>query len=102
MPSDTSTKTGATAIQQSQTEIHPLFRKSQFFGDIDYGTVFRGPAFLATRLLDTSQALHWVYAFLYGTNTKAERPLGFIPESHAAAPREIELPRRYACNKTIS
>jgi hypothetical protein len=96
MPSNTSTKT-----QQSQPDIHPLFRKSQFFGDIDYDTVFRRPAILATRLLDTPQALHWVYAFLYGTNTKAETPLGFIPEGDAAAPRGTELPRQYACNKAI-
>jgi hypothetical protein len=98
MPSNTSSSTGAT---NTQPDIHPLFRKSQFIGDIDYDTAFRGPSILATRLLDTPQALHFVYAFLYGTNAKAETPLGFIPEGAPAAPRGTELPRQYACNKAI-
>lgn len=101
MPSYISSKVGATKTQSSQPVVHPLFRKSQFIGDIDYNTVFRGPAILASRLLDTPQALHWVYAFLYGKNTKAETPLGFFDEGAPAPPRDIELPRQYACNKAI-
>jgi hypothetical protein len=62
MPYNTRSKPAATKTQQSQSDIHPLFRKSQFLGDIDcdidYETAFRGPAKLATRLLDTPQALH--------------------------------------------
>lgn len=101
MSSNAFAKTGSTKTQQSQPNIHPLFRKSQFVGFIDYDTVFRGAAILATRLLDTPQALHWAYAFLYGTNMKAETPLGFIPEGYASAPKEAEVPRQYACNKAI-
>lgn len=101
MPSYISAKAGATTTQQSQATIHPLFRKSQFIGDIDYNTAFRGPATLASRLLDTPQALHWAYAFLYGKNAKAATPLGFIPEGAPAPPRDIELPGQYACNKAI-
>lgn len=101
MPSYISSKTGATKTQPSQPTIHPLFRKSQFIGDIDYNTAFRGPAILASRLLDTLQALHWVYAFLYGQNAKAETPLGFMDEGAPAPPKDIELPRQYACNKAI-
>lgn len=102
MPAKTSTMTGATKTQQSQPRIHPLFRKSQFLGNIDYDKVFRGPAILATRLLNTPQALHWAYAFFYGTEAKAETPLGFIPDGDAAAPKGTQLPRQYACNKAIS
>ena len=101
MTSKASAKTAASNTQQSQPNIHPLFRKSQFLGNIDYDKVFRGPAILATRLLDTPQALHWAYAFLFGTEAKAETPLGFIPEGDAAAPRGTALPRQYACNKAI-
>jgi hypothetical protein len=38
---------------------------------------------------------------LYGTNAKAETPLGFISEGCVSAPPGTELPRQYACNKGI-
>jgi hypothetical protein len=63
----TSSKTKGSQPQRKQKKqdyTHPLFVESQFKGDIDYAKVFRAPAVLATRLLDTPQALHWAYAFL--------------------------------------
>lgn len=98
----TKTKTKATKPKKSQPAIHPLFRKDQFMGNIDYNTAFRAPAILATRLLNTPQAKHWVYALLFGKNAPAALPAGIIPEGATRPPGGIgEIPDKYACNKGI-
>lgn len=97
-----SSMTGVTKVQKSTPVIHPLFRESQFVGISDYNTVFRNPAILATRLLDSPQALHWGYACIYGVNSFAARP-DALPQSQSIRPRDgiRTVPMQYACNKGI-
>jgi hypothetical protein len=88
--------------QKKQDYIHPLFVEAQFKGNIDYDKVFRAPAVLATRLLDTPQALHWAYAFVYGRNTFTAMPAGVKPDGCFKPPGGIDsVPMQYACNKGI-
>ena len=101
MPSDTPTNTAVVKTKQGQPNIHALFRKSQFLGHIDYDTVFRSPSILATRLLDSPQALHWVYAFLYGTNAHTDVPIGYIPPDFTVPLKGDAVPKQYACNKAV-
>lgn len=98
-----------TAMDFAQTEVptapeneaprHPLFRKARFSSDIDWETAFRIPSLLATRLLHTPQALHWVYAFLYGRNENAAVPAGLQGTLYGGDVNDI--PFQYACNKGI-
>lgn len=83
-------------IPQSQPAIHPLFAKERFADGIDWEKGFRVAAVLATRLLDTPQALHWVYAFLWGVNQLAE-----LPEGVECGDDANRIPRKYACNKGV-
>lgn len=80
---------------EDETPIHPLFRKARFSSDIDWETAFRIPSLLATRLLHTPQALHWVYAFLYGINENAAIPAG-VDDGDVN-----RVPYKYACNKGV-
>jgi hypothetical protein len=89
-------------LSKEQDYIHPLFVESQFEGNIDYDKVFHAPAVLATRLLDTPQALHWAYAFVYGRNTFTAMPAGVKPDGCFKPPGGIDsVPMQYACNKGI-
>jgi hypothetical protein len=89
-------------LSKEQDYIHPLFVESQFKGNIDYDKVFHAPAVLATRLLDTPQALHWAYAFVYGRNTFTAMPAGVKPDGRSKPPGGIDsVPMQYACNKGI-
>jgi hypothetical protein len=102
MSIQSSTMTGVTKIQKSQPVIHALFQESQFVGISDYNTVFRRPTILATRLLDTPQALHWGYAFIYGVNSFAARPASLHQSQHVRPLGGINnVPMQYACNKGI-
>jgi len=68
LPSTTTTKGG--------TLVHPLFRRKKFrtkngkamIKAKDYDKVVRRPAVLASRLLDSPQALHFFYVTYFGKN----------------------------------
>lgn len=89
----------ASETQQSQQTIHPLFAKERFGDDIDWEKAFRIPAVLATRLIDTPQALHWGFALLFGLNEPAALPEGV--KSTADGGDINEIPVKYACNKGV-
>lgn len=44
--------------------VHPVFAKERFPDDVDYDTVFLQPARLASRLLETPQAVHYFLAIM--------------------------------------
>jgi hypothetical protein len=77
-------------------KIHPLFARSKFPSHIRYQRAFYDAAVLATRIMDTPQALQHYYCFFFGTNTPVELPRRirrrWAPEAR---------PTEYACDKGV-
>lgn len=58
------------STQAITTPIHPLLGRDKFEEDVNYDDIIQGPALLASRLLDSPQALHYFYTHFFGRNTK--------------------------------
>lgn len=81
----------------SEFEIHPLFAKERFEPHIKYNRAIYNAAVLATRIMDTPQALQHYYCFFFGTNTSPVK----LPRCvrHKWSPEE--RPTEYACDKGV-
>jgi hypothetical protein len=70
-------------------EIHPIFRQDNFSPELDYEAAFQEAALLASRLLQSQQSYHWLFALCFGKNKISGVPYVFgdklppnIPEEY--------------------
>ncbi|KAM0692484.1 hypothetical protein Q7P36_008687 [Cladosporium allicinum] len=93
-------KSGITQNTMSDTpefEIHPLFAKERFEPQIKYNRAIYNAAVLATRIMDTPQALQHYYCFFFGTNTSPVK----LPRRLRRRWSPEERPTEYACDKGV-
>lgn len=80
--------------QSGSREVHPIFHHSKFPANIDYETAFYEAVVLATRLMNSPQALQHDYCFYFGKSVSAMKPGKQKPGTYG-------LPAQYACDKGI-
>ena len=80
----------------TKPKVHPLFARDRFPARIRYKEVFYDAAVLATRLMDSSQALQSDYCFYFGVNTPID-----LPRSIRRRLKPAERPMEYACDNGI-
>jgi hypothetical protein len=80
----------------TKPKVHPLFARDRFPAHIRYKEVFYDAAVLATRLMDSPQALQSDYCFYFGVNTPID-----LPRSIRRRLKPAERPMEYACDKGI-
>jgi hypothetical protein len=80
----------------TKPKVHPLFARERFPANIKYKADFYDAAVLATRLMDTPQALQHDYCFYFGDNTPID-----LPRSDRRALEPRMRPMEYACDKGI-
>lgn len=67
----------ANVFHPGRENVHPLFDPVKFAPDIDYDRAFYPSAVLATRLMNSDQALQHDFCFYFGKTVPANRPSGF-------------------------
>ena len=87
--------TAARAFDPRRENVHPVFDPSRFASNIDYYGAIYDSAVLATRLMNTPQALQHDYCFYYGKNRLANDPAKYVPSDFSNGPC------LYACDKAI-
>lgn len=87
--------TAARAFDPRRENVHPVFDPSRFASNIDYYGAIYDSAVLATRLMNTPQALQHDYCFYYGKNRLANDPAKHVPSDFSNGPC------LYACDKAI-
>lgn len=80
----------------SEFEIHPLYARDKFPSDIKYNRAFYDASVLATRIMDSPQALQHDFCFFFGTNTSVKLPRRIRPIWPPGT-----RPMEYACNKGV-
>lgn len=85
----------ARAFDPRRENAHPLFDPSRFASNIDYYGAIYDSAVLATRLMNTPQALQHDYCFYNGKNRLANDPAKYVPSDFSNGPC------LYACDKAI-
>jgi hypothetical protein len=100
LPQYNRTKSGITqntmANNSTKPKVHPLFARARFPNYIRYKDAFYDAAVLATRLMDSPQALQHDYCFYFGVNM----PIDF-PRSVRRYLEPSERPAQYAINKGV-
>lgn len=74
--------------------VHPLFDPTRFNTSIGWNGAFYDAVVLATRLIESPQALQNDYCFYFGRNRFASRPFNLDPEA-------TSTPLQYSCDKAI-
>ena len=77
--------------------VHGLFKRDRFPAEVDYNTAFYDAAILATRLMNSPQALQHDYCFYFGTAT----PLAQLPPGVPPSIGPEHAPVQYTCNKGV-
>lgn len=94
-PARMSSPSGTSVLPQYGPQyVHPFFHPSKFPSNIDYQRAFYDAAVLATRLMDSPQAIQHDYCFYFGKSERAMKPLK--NRAHG-----VGHPDQYACNKGI-
>ena len=88
--------TPTTMSDDPTPEVHPIYARSRFPQTIKWRHAIYDAAVLATRLMDTPQALQHDYCVFFGTNTAAK-----LCHKVRRKTTQYQRPKEYGCSKGV-